>query len=67
MQSTAYLITKVSDPPPPPAKSQGFVASQTEWKNKQKFLSLSLGNLDAIHDKPPPYSEVDPHPAARPQ
>ncbi|GAB1317230.1 hypothetical protein MFIFM68171_07440 [Madurella fahalii] len=65
--STAYLITKVSDPPPPPAESQGFAASQTEWRNKQKFLSLSLGNLDAIHDKPPPYSEVDPHPTTRPQ
>ncbi|SPQ25820.1 defb24d9-bced-4526-bf07-28dfa70e7551 [Thermothielavioides terrestris] len=62
--STAYLITKVSDPPPPPSQSQGFAASQTEWRNKQKFLSLSLWNLDALHDKPPPYSEVDPHPVA---
>ncbi|KAK4099871.1 hypothetical protein N658DRAFT_428859 [Parathielavia hyrcaniae] len=61
--STAYLITKVSDPPPPPSESEGFAQSQTEWRNKQKFLSLSLGNLDALHDKPPPYSEVDPHPA----
>ena len=63
-QSTAYLITKVSDPPPPPSESQGFAQSQTEWRNKQKFLSLSLGNLDALHDKPPPYTEVDPHPVA---
>ncbi|KAK4124134.1 hypothetical protein N657DRAFT_571761 [Parathielavia appendiculata] len=61
--STAYLITKVSDPPPPPSESEGFTQSQTEWRNKQKFLSLSLGNLDALHDKPPPYSEVDPHPS----
>ncbi|KAK3305556.1 uncharacterized protein B0T15DRAFT_396559 [Chaetomium strumarium] len=61
--STAYLITKISDPPPPPSESQGFAASQTEWRNKQKFLSLSLGNLDALHEKPSPYSEVDPHPA----
>ncbi|KAK4136159.1 hypothetical protein BT67DRAFT_448430 [Trichocladium antarcticum] len=52
--STAYLITKISDPPPPPAGSEGFAASQTEWRNKQKFLSLSLGNLDTLHDKPPP-------------
>ncbi|KAK4156833.1 formamidase [Chaetomidium leptoderma] len=65
--STAYLITKVSDPPPPPSESQGFVQSQTEWKNKQKFLSLPLGKLDSLHDKPPPYSEVDPNPAAAPQ
>lgn len=64
--STAYLITKVTDPPPPPASSEGFAASQQEWKNKQKFLSLSLGNLDKIHDKPPPYSEVDPNPETRP-
>jgi len=62
--STAYLITKVSDPPPPPAQSEGFAQSQTEWRNKQKFLSLSLANLDALHDKPPPYAEVDPHPTA---
>lgn len=62
--STAYLITKVSDPPPPPSESQGFAQSQTEWRNKQKFLSLSLANLDALHDKPPPYAEVDPHPEA---
>lgn len=59
--STAYLITKVSDPPPPPSESEGFAASQTEWRNKQKFLSLPLGNLDARLDKPPPYSELDPH------
>ncbi|KUI71874.1 hypothetical protein VM1G_07851 [Cytospora mali] len=64
--STAYLITKVTDPPPPPADSAAFAASQQEWKNKQKFLSLSLANLDKIHDKPPPYSELDPHFEARP-
>ncbi|KAL2268097.1 hypothetical protein VTJ83DRAFT_2943 [Remersonia thermophila] len=63
--STAYLITKVSDPPPPPAESEGFAATQTEWRNKQKFLSLSLGNLDTLHDKPPPYSEADPYPVTR--
>jgi hypothetical protein len=61
-QSTAYLITKISDPPPPPSESAGFAASQTEWRNKQKFLSLSLDNLDALPDKPPPYAEVDPNP-----
>ncbi|KAJ4291550.1 hypothetical protein N0V88_006147 [Collariella sp. IMI 366227] len=71
LQSTAYLITKISDPPPPPSESEGFAASQAEWRNKQKFLSLSMWNLDdganppahpPGHDKPPPYSEVDPHP-----
>lgn len=61
-QSAAYLITKVSDPPPPPSESSGFAESQLEWRNKQKFLSLSLANLDNIHDKPPPYSVHDPNP-----
>jgi hypothetical protein len=45
--STAYLITKITDPPPPPAQSEGFAASQQEWKNKHEFLSLNLMNLDA--------------------
>ncbi|KAL2024748.1 hypothetical protein VTK56DRAFT_5569 [Thermocarpiscus australiensis] len=62
--SAAYLITKITDPPPPPSESQGFAASQVEWRNRQKFLSLSLWNLDALHDKPPPYSEVDPYPVS---
>lgn len=64
--STAFLITKVTDPPPPPSESEGYAASQQEWTNKQKFLSLSLSSLDKIHDKPPAYSETDPHPEARP-
>lgn len=64
--STAYLITKVTDPPPPPSDTEGYAASQQEWKNKMKFMSLSLGNLDKIHDKPPAYSQTDPHPGARP-
>ncbi|KAM7197171.1 hypothetical protein V8F20_006720 [Naviculisporaceae sp. PSN 640] len=60
--STAYLITKVSDPPPPPSQSQGFTSSQIEWKNKAKFLSLPLANIDALNKEPPPYSETDPYP-----
>lgn len=44
--STAYLITKITDPPPPPAYSSGFVESQVRWKNKHEFLKLSLDNLD---------------------
>ncbi|ROW07409.1 hypothetical protein VMCG_03725 [Cytospora schulzeri] len=63
--SAAYLITKVTDPPPPPADSAAFAASQQEWKNKQKFLNLSLSNLDKIHEQPPPYSELDPHTEAQ--
>ena len=45
--STAYLITKITDPPPSPAYSEKFAESQMTWKNKQKFLLLPLGNLDA--------------------
>ncbi|KAM7196309.1 hypothetical protein V8F33_006218 [Rhypophila sp. PSN 637] len=60
--STAYLITKVSDPPPPPSQSKEFTASQIEWKNKAKFLSLPLANIDALNKEPPPYQETDPYP-----
>ncbi|KAK4216336.1 putative transmembrane protein [Rhypophila decipiens] len=60
--STAYLITKVSDPPPPPSQSKEFTASQIEWKNKAKFLSLPLANIDALNKEPPPYQEIDPYP-----
>ncbi|PBP18716.1 transmembrane protein UsgS [Diplocarpon rosae] len=45
--STAYLITKITDPPPPPAQSEGFAASQQTWRNKHEFLNLKLANLDA--------------------
>lgn len=44
--STAYLITKITDPPPPPSQSEGFSASQQQWKNKHEFLKLKLTNLD---------------------
>lgn len=47
--STAFLITKVTDPPPPPSQMPSFVASQERWENKHEFLSLSLANLDHIH------------------
>lgn len=44
---TAYLITKITDPPPDPAHSEGFAASQQQWKNKHAFLKLDLFHLDA--------------------
>lgn len=44
--STAYLVTKITDPPPKPAESGGFAASQQEWRNKHEFLSTKLFNLD---------------------
>jgi hypothetical protein len=47
--STAYLITKITDPPPTPAESDGFAESQVTWKNKHDFLRLSLDNIDKLN------------------
>jgi hypothetical protein len=49
--STAFLVTKVTDPPPHPDQMPEFVASQQRWENKHEFLRLSLANLDHIHWK----------------
>ncbi|KAL1899138.1 hypothetical protein Sste5346_003060 [Sporothrix stenoceras] len=58
--STAYLVTKITDPPPgqeavaaPSSKATGamvtsFAESQQTWHNKKAFLELALDNLDAI-------------------
>lgn len=48
--STAYLMTKITEPPPPPA-GQGetpkeFAESETRWKNKHLFLNLPMDKLD---------------------
>lgn len=48
--STAYLITKITDPPPNPDQSEGFAESQVTWANKHDFLQLSLENLDKINE-----------------
>ncbi|KAI4153131.1 MAG: hypothetical protein L6R39_001654 [Caloplaca ligustica] len=44
--STAFLITKITDPPPPPAHSEKFAETQVRWTNKHEFLRLPLANLD---------------------
>lgn len=44
--STAYLLTKITDPPPPPAYSEGFAESQVAWKNKHEFLKLPISSMD---------------------
>jgi hypothetical protein len=49
--SAAYLITKITDPPPPPATSQEFAASQVHWKNKHEFMSLPLVAIDTLNVK----------------
>jgi hypothetical protein len=49
--STAYLITKITDPPPPPAQSEKFAESQVRWTNKHEFLHLPLADIDAHNMK----------------
>ncbi|RPA89262.1 hypothetical protein L873DRAFT_1722651 [Choiromyces venosus 120613-1] len=49
--STAYLITKITDPPPPPSASEGFAETQVVWKNKHEFMKLDLDKLDRLNVK----------------
>ncbi|ERT02668.1 hypothetical protein HMPREF1624_00969 [Sporothrix schenckii ATCC 58251] len=61
--STAYLVTKITDPPPgqdavaaPSSKAAGamvasFADSQQTWHNKKAFLELALDNLDALQQQ----------------
>ncbi|KAL5627468.1 hypothetical protein BROUX41_003621 [Berkeleyomyces rouxiae] len=54
--SAAYLVTKITDPPPLPRgpEAEGFAENQIIWRNKQKFLSLPMGKLDALLEKEKP-------------
>jgi hypothetical protein len=47
--STAYLITKITDPPPPPAYGDKYAETQVRWSNKHEFLHLPLSRLDAMN------------------
>jgi len=48
--STAYLITKITEPPPPPGdETQEFIESEVRWKNKHLFLNLPLERLDEFN------------------
>ncbi|CAK7208724.1 hypothetical protein SCUCBS95973_000199 [Sporothrix curviconia] len=61
--STAYLVTKITDPPPgqealttrsPQAAAAlvgSFSESQQTWHNKKAFLELALDNLDAVQQQ----------------
>lgn len=49
--STAYLITKITDPPPQPGEAEGFAESQTRWANKHEFLKLPLEKIDFLNVK----------------
>ena len=63
--STAFLITKITDPPPPPTYNENFAESQVRWTNKHEFLHLPLSHLDSLNvhtekgsKKPLPIPEV---------
>lgn len=49
--STAYLVTKITDPPPEPERAGEFAEGQVEWRNKQQFLSLGVWDLDALESR----------------
>lgn len=48
--STAYLITKITEPPPPPTgDNKEFIESEVRWKNKHLLLDLPLDRLDEFN------------------
>ena len=47
--STAYLITKITEPPPPPGDNREFIESEVRWKNKHLFLNLPMDKLDEFN------------------
>lgn len=49
--STAYLITKITEPPPPPGNNQEYIESEVRWKNKHLLLNLPLERLDEFNAK----------------
>jgi len=49
--STAYLITKITEPPPPPEDEAKFIEGEVRWKNKHLFLDLPLERLDELNAK----------------
>ncbi|MCJ1398757.1 hypothetical protein MMC11_001958 [Xylographa trunciseda] len=56
--STAFLITKITDPPPPPTYSERFAESQVRWTNKHEFLHLPLSHIDLHNVRTEKESEV---------
>ncbi|EXJ85660.1 hypothetical protein A1O1_06026 [Capronia coronata CBS 617.96] len=48
--STAYLITKITEPPPPPgSETKLFIESEVRWKNKHLLLNLPIAKLDEFN------------------
>lgn len=60
--STAYLITKITDPPPSihasAEEKEKYLASQQTWTNKHDFLSLSLSSIDSVPSARPSSAKV---------
>ncbi|EUC30653.1 hypothetical protein COCCADRAFT_103308 [Bipolaris zeicola 26-R-13] len=59
--STAYLITKITEPPLPPTEAEKFKEESLRWKNKHEFLNMPWQHMDeynlAMH-RPKEQSEV---------
>ncbi|KAF3045147.1 hypothetical protein E8E12_009982 [Didymella heteroderae] len=47
--STAYLITKITEPPLPPNEAEKFKEDSLHWKNKHEFLELPWQHMDAYN------------------
>ena len=51
--STAYLVTKITDPPPPPTGDTGsnatFTEDQTVWHQKKDVLQSALSHIDRVN------------------
>ncbi|KAK4548942.1 hypothetical protein LTR36_008715 [Oleoguttula mirabilis] len=49
--STAYLITKITEPPPPAQQAEAYKQKDVRWENKHEFLDLPLNALDKMNVK----------------
>ncbi|KAM3413923.1 hypothetical protein BST61_g10594 [Cercospora zeina] len=47
--STAYLVTKITEPPPEPQRIEEFKKEDIHWKNKHEFVSLPLDAIDKLN------------------
>ncbi|KAF2631753.1 hypothetical protein BU25DRAFT_407394 [Macroventuria anomochaeta] len=47
--STAYLITKITEPPLPPNEAEKFKEDSLRWKNKHEFLELPWQHMDTYN------------------
>ncbi|KAK9383161.1 uncharacterized protein V2V93DRAFT_364423 [Kockiozyma suomiensis] len=46
--SAAYLVTKVTDPPPPPAYIAEWTQTQTRWNKREKMLTSGIVASDGF-------------------